>query len=167
MSFVYRYLDCHGDVRYIGMVKGDTLDCLRRRMLQHLKEPGFKSSWRVQFIPNLSRVDADLLESHLIGCVQNRDMLLNKAKLSYGKIEIAKVKPLHWRTFSGGLPPQRKGGYEERCRYYRDLLKTRYHCRNLPEIPVNASKKDLQELLFFFEDYHDAVLKERRMRCEA
>lgn len=164
MSFVYRYLDRAGDVRYIGMVKGDTLDCLARRINEHSRE-GFRSSWSIQYIGGLTRTDADLLESHLINSCLRPELLRNKAKTSFGKITIATIKPLHWRRASGALPTTRSALISSiDCLYYRFGHRIREfpELRSIHEQLSLLSKEQLSEALIKFEDAWDTVVKSQR-----
>lgn len=164
MSFVYRYLDRAGDVRYIGMVKGDSLDCLARRIKEHSRE-GFLSSWRIQYVGGLTRTDADLLESHLINSCLRPELLRNKAKTSFGEITIATIKPLRWRSASGALPTTRSALisridhlyslFGHRIREFSEL-------RSIYEQLFLLSKKQLSEALIKYEDAWDTVVKSQR-----
>lgn len=79
MSFVYRYVDDSGAVRYIGRVFGSPLSRLGTRIDQHKHDEGFDPSWRVEYIDNLSNADADILETWLIAKLHQAP-LLNSAK---------------------------------------------------------------------------------------
>lgn len=98
MSFVYRYLDKREVVKYVGIVKGDTIDALIRRFNQHTREPDFKKSWRCEYVEGLTFTDAQLLEKHFIGVY--KDTIINKILLDHGPLTVVDIHPLDWKQLS-------------------------------------------------------------------
>lgn len=98
MAYVYRYLDRSDNVKYVGIVHGDTLEDLRRRLLQHKNEPEFRPSWRIEYIPGLTRTDAEILEAHFIAL--NCDSCINKAKRAWGRLTLEITNAPDWREYN-------------------------------------------------------------------
>ena len=165
MSFVYRYLDYKGDVRYIGMVKGDTFDCLIRRLKQH-RSDGFRETWKIQYVEVPTRTDADLLESHLVNSCQRPDLLVNKAKLHYGRITICRPPSVVWEPIVDGLLSTKRRDVEARIQRYYDLLGQRVRdFDSLPKDPEEWGRFNLESLYRILALYAwawDEVVKSRR-----
>ena len=162
MSFVYRYLDYKGDVRYIGMVKGDTFDCLIRRLKQH-RSDGFRETWKIQYVEVPTRTDADLLESHLIGSCQRPDLLVNKAKLHYGRITICRPPSVVWEPIVDGLLSTKRQDVKARIQMYYNLLGHRV--RDFDYLPKELDRFNLESLyhiLTLCARAWDEVVKSRR-----
>ena len=93
MSFVYRYVDEAGTVRYVGKVSGVTAMRLKRRIGEHANEEGFDPSWRVEYIGDLTDADADILETWLISKYP-QEPLINRAKRwGASEISLASIPP--------------------------------------------------------------------------
>lgn len=96
MAFVYRYSSIRGTPRYVGMVNGDTLEHLYRRIKQHKNDERFAGhEWIVEYIDGLTVTDAELLESHFIGIYQAD--LFNVAKRRNGPISLEIVGIPEWK----------------------------------------------------------------------
>ena len=88
MAFVYRYVEAaKGDTKYVGMVRGDRMTDLRRRLREHSREERFKKrKWKIEFIDGITVTDAVILEAHFIA--EYSDTLWNEAKQAMGPITL-------------------------------------------------------------------------------
>ena len=88
MAFVYRYVEAaKGDTKYVGMVRGDRMTDLRRRLREHAREERFKKrKWKIEFIDDITVTDAVILEAHFIA--EYSDTLWNEAKQAMGPITL-------------------------------------------------------------------------------
>ena len=96
MAFLHKYLDAEKIPRYVGIVKGDAIEQLDKRIYQHTLEEGFDRSWTTFFVRDLSLSDADLLETYFVR--KWADSLINKAKRSDGalSVELSSEHALAW-----------------------------------------------------------------------
>ena len=107
MAYVYRYIDIiKEEVVYVGKVtknKNENYDPLTNRHNQHKRDEWYKSNPNniaMQYIENLSPVDADILESWLIS-YYDTDQLANKGKTGWGKsdLDLSKFCDYQWKNY--------------------------------------------------------------------
>lgn len=102
MAFVYRYSTTAGTPRYVGMVKGDTMGDLLRRINEHSNETAFQNHiWIIEYIDNLTVTDAYLLEAHFIAT--HSETLFNIAKRNYGQITLTLNNLPLWKLLTEEL----------------------------------------------------------------
>ena len=114
MSFVYRYVDEDGAVRYVGKVSGVTAMRLKRRIGEHANDEAFDPCWRVEYIGDLTDADADILETWLIARYP-QEPLINRAKRwGASEISLAAIPPFvpydseNIATIKGSFPTKQE-----------------------------------------------------------
>ncbi len=105
MPFVYRYRDkTDNKVKYVGIVYGNKLADLDRRIDQHTRDPWYDNTeWTIDFIVVATRNDAEAIEAHLIAAYHT-DRYYNKAKTSWGMSSFINIDESMFVVYSRSDP---------------------------------------------------------------
>ncbi|MBQ6398406.1 MAG: hypothetical protein IJI06_09720 [Oscillospiraceae bacterium] len=137
MAFLYKYLDAERIPRYVGIVKGETIEQLDNRIYQHTLDGGFERSWTVYFVRDLSLSDADLLETYYVR--KWADSLINKAKRSDGalSVDLSSEHTLVWEPYEPGFSRRRT----QRLGQKASKRRRRVTVPEFPPLPCRRCKK--------------------------
>ena len=153
MAFLYKYLDAEKIPRYVGIVKGDAIEQLDKRIYQHTLEEGFDRSWTTFFVRDLSLSDADLLETYFVR--KWADSLINKAKRSDGalSVELSSEHALAWEPYEPDFSRRKAQRLGQKSSNRRQLMEEKladvvpcYRCgkldrTNYVEVRISYYKK--------------------------
>ena len=171
MPYVYRYKDMiDGKYKYIGIVKGDTLKCLERRIKQHRKDDWMRfSEYLVTYIEVASICDAESIEGHLIALYETYNYY-NKAKKNWGLSSLFSMEENGWTEYGveslHALYEKQISGLEDRVtlliaenkKYEKEkleleLLEHSLLKHGMESVPFYAIKQNIEEKIERFESW--------------
>lgn len=105
MSYVYKYVSkCDGLVKYVGLVNGNSISDLARRIYQHTNiDKWDESLFDIFYLTCENKTDAEFLESSFISHYKS-DRFYNKAKKGWGESALINHKNFMWKRYENGQP---------------------------------------------------------------